>query len=38
MFFIAFLLLIVPPVYIITIYNNYVSTITWHEAITSELG
>ena len=35
MFFIAFLFLLIPPVYIISIYNNYISTITWNEAICS---
>ena len=33
MFFFSFLFLLIPPIYIISIYNNYISTLTWKEAI-----
>jgi hypothetical protein len=38
MVFIPFLLLVVPPVYLIVFYNNRVSTVTWKETITGEVG
>ena len=36
MFFFSFLFLLLPPIYIISIYNNYISTLSWRDAICSE--
>jgi len=36
MFFIAFLFLVIPPVYIISVYNNYISTLSWREWLRGE--